>query len=80
MGESGRAEGGAGRAPAAAGGCDGVPGPGREIHVVQYYVSWGAAELMLEESQAHYTAELKLLPSDIFYDVRPLQNLFFLML
>ena len=35
---------------------------------------------MLEESQAHYTAELKLLPSDIFYDVRPLQNLFFLML
>ena len=23
-------------------------------HVVQYYVSWGAAEVSLEESQAHY--------------------------
>ena len=64
---SGRVEGGAGRAPAAAEGCNGVPGLGREIHVVQYYVSWGAAEMILEESQAHYTEELKLIPSDIVY-------------
>lgn len=35
--------------------------------VVQYYISWGAAELPLEQSQKHYTEELKLLPSDIVY-------------
>lgn len=35
--------------------------------VVQYYISWGAAELPLETSQTHYTEELKLLPSDIVY-------------
>lgn len=35
--------------------------------VIQYYISWGAAELPLEESQTHYTEELKLLPSDIIY-------------
>jgi len=23
-------------------------------HIIQYYVSWSAAELSLEESQAHY--------------------------
>lgn len=35
--------------------------------LVQYYISWGAAELPLEQSQKHYTEELKLLPSDIVY-------------
>ena len=40
---------------------------GHDRSVVQYYISWGAAELPLEESQAHYTEELKLLPSDIIY-------------
>eukprot|EP00804_Cyclotella_cryptica_P023508 CCRYP_012167-RA/>CCRYP_012167-RA protein AED:0.04 eAED:0.04 QI:92/1/1/1/1/1/2/146/712 len=35
--------------------------------VMQYYISWGAAELPIEESQKHYTEELKLLPSDIVY-------------
>ena len=74
-----RVRGGCAASPVLAG-CNGVLGPGREIHVAQYYVSWGGAELMLEEPQAHYTEGLKLLPSDIFYDVRPLQKLFFLML
>lgn len=35
--------------------------------MVQYYISWGAAELPLDTAQTHYTEELKLLPSDIIY-------------
>jgi predicted O-linked N-acetylglucosamine transferase (SPINDLY family) len=34
---------------------------------MQYYISWGAAELPIEQSQKHYTEQLKLLPSDIVY-------------
>jgi len=40
---------------------------GIDRSVVQYYISWGAAELPLEIAQTHYTEELKLLPSDIIY-------------
>jgi len=32
--------------------------------VMNYYISWEAAELPLEEAQEHYTEELKLLPAD----------------
>eukprot|EP00984_Skeletonema_dohrnii_P012431 scaffold5043_cov117-Skeletonema_dohrnii-CCMP3373.AAC.2 len=45
--------------------------------VVQYFISWAAAELPLEESQAHYTEELKLISSDniyMYYDRRVLDG------
>ncbi|KAL7549826.1 hypothetical protein ACHAWF_013075, partial [Thalassiosira exigua] len=41
---------------------------GIDQSVMQYFISWGAAELSLEEAQTHYTEELKLLPSDIIYE------------
>ena len=40
---------------------------GHDRSVIQYYISWAAAELPLEEAQTHYTESLKLLPSDIVY-------------
>lgn len=39
---------------------------GHDRSVIQYYISWAAAELPLEVSQTHYTEELKL-PPDIIY-------------
>ena len=41
--------------------------------IMNYYISWAAAELPLEESQLHYTETLKLLPADSlhqYYDYR----------
>ena len=41
--------------------------------VMDYYISWAAAELPLEEAQSFYTEELKLIPSDSlhqYYDER----------
>jgi len=40
---------------------------GHDKSVIQYYISWAAAELPPEESQKHYTEDLKLIPSDIAY-------------
>ncbi|KAL7541863.1 hypothetical protein ACHAXR_011861 [Thalassiosira sp. AJA248-18] len=40
---------------------------GHDRSVVQYFISWAAAELPLEEAQRHYTEELIMVPSDIFY-------------
>jgi len=41
---------------------------GHDRSIIQYYISWAAAELpSLEEAQSHYTEELLLLPSDIVY-------------
>ena len=40
---------------------------GHDRSVMQYFISWEAAELPLEQSQMHYTEELKLLPPDIIF-------------
>jgi len=40
---------------------------GHDRSIINYYVSWAASELPLEQAQTHYTEELKLVPADTFF-------------
>ena len=46
---------------------------GHPHSIIQYYVSWAAAELPIEQAQTHYTEKLWLLPNDhmhLYYERR----------